>query len=514
LAAIYLLVDPPSADLAAQTYRTWLFEHHGFVLWDNGWYGGHHIPAYSILFPPLAALSSPQLVGAIAAVVSAWAFERIVAGMPGARPAAYWFAVATLVSLVTGRLTFALGVAFAMLAVLALARGRLAWCGLAGVAAALASPVAAAFLAIVLLAWGIPQRRAVATGALLAATLAPALALSVLFPEGGSFPFTPSAFWPTLAGALLVIAVLWRSAAPGLRIGLVLYAILLVVSGALTTPMGGNAVRLGALFAGPLAALTLWPDRRRALLLLVLPLLYWQWSSPVDDVVRASGDASVHASYYDGMLDFLHRRQASEGPFRIEIPFTDNHWESAHVAPTVPLARGWERQLDRKVNTVFYDGRRLTGRRYLRWLHDNAVRYVALADAPIDYSAAAEAKRIRNGDVPGLREVFRDAHWRIFAVPNPTPLATGARVVALGHDSVDLNVPRAGRVRLKVRFTPYWRITQGTGCLLGDRPPGVDDQDPVDNPWTAISVTRPGRIRLTTDFAIGHLWEPGSRCTS
>ena len=33
-----------------------------------------------------------------------------------------------------------------MLAVLALARGRLAWCAVAGVAAALASPVAAAFL--------------------------------------------------------------------------------------------------------------------------------------------------------------------------------------------------------------------------------------------------------------------------------------------------------------------------------------------------------------------------------
>ena len=118
--------------------------------------------------------------------------------------------------------------------------------------------------------------------------------------------------------------------------------------------------------------------------------------------MRARGDPSVHASYYDGLLRFLHGRQAAEGPFRIEIPFTDNHWESAHVAPTVPLARGWERQLDRKVNGLFYDGRRLTGQRYLRWLHDNAVRYVALADAPIDYSAAAEAKRIRNGDVPEL----------------------------------------------------------------------------------------------------------------
>jgi hypothetical protein len=513
LAAIYLLVDPPSADLAAQSYRTWLFEHHGFVLWDNAWYGGHHIPAYSILFPPLAALATPQIVGAVAAVVSAWAFERIVDGMPGARPAAYWFATATLVSLVTGRLTFALGIACALLAALALARGRLVWCAIAGAATALASPVAAAFLAIALLAWGIPRRRAAATAALLAATLAPAVALGVLFPEGGSFPFVASAFWPTLAGALLVIAVLWRSAAPELRIGLVLYAVLLVLSAVLTTPMGGNAVRLGALFAGPLAALTLWPQRRRALMLLVLPLLYWQWSSPVDDVVRASGDASVHAAYYDGMLGFLHSRQAAEGPFRIEIPFTDNHWESARVAPTVPLARGWERQLDRKVNGLFYDGRRLTGQRYLHWLHANAVRYVALADAPIDYSAAAEAKRIRNGDVPGLREVFRDAHWRVFAVSDPTPLATGARVVALGHDSVDLDVPRAGRVVLKVRFTPYWRVVQGVGCVLPDRPAGDGDQGPVDDLWTAIEVRRPGRIRLATDFATGRIRASSPRCS-
>jgi len=505
LAAIYLIVDPPSADLAAQTYRTWLFEHHGFVVWDNGWYGGHHIPAYSILFPPLAALSSPQIVGAVAAVISAWAFERVVAEIsahPPARPATYWFAVATLVSLVTGRLTFALGVACAMLAVLALARGRLAWCAIAGAATALASPVAAAFLALALLGWGIPRRRAVATGTLLAATLAPALALSVLFPEGGSFPFVASAFWPTLAGALLLIAVLWRSAAPGLRVGLGLYAVLLVVSAALSTPMGGNAVRLGALFAGPLAALTLWPGRRRALALLVLPLLYWQWSSPVDDVVRASGDASVHASYYDGMLAFLHGRQAAEGPFRIEIPFTDNHWESARVAPTVPLARGWERQLDRKDNPLFYDGRRLSGQRYLNWLHANAVRYVALADAPIDYSAAAEAKRVRNGDVPGLREVFRDAHWRIFAVPDATPLASGgARVVRLDADSLVLRVPRPGTYLVGVRFTPYWRVQENGGCVTpqGD---GV-----------RVRSINAGLVHLRARFSLARVRSTRERCT-
>ncbi|MDX6687568.1 MAG: hypothetical protein QOF86_3696, partial [Baekduia sp.] len=129
LAAVYLVLDPPSADLAAQTYRTWLFEHAGFAIWDNGWYAGHHVPAYSILFPPLAALTSPQLTGAAAAVVTAWAFERLVDGARGAtaaaRPAALWFATATAVSLLTGRLTFALGLAGGVLAVLALARGRL-----------------------------------------------------------------------------------------------------------------------------------------------------------------------------------------------------------------------------------------------------------------------------------------------------------------------------------------------------------------------------------------------------
>jgi hypothetical protein len=503
LAAIYLVVDPPSADLAAQTYRTWLFEHAGFVVWDNGWYAGHHNPAYSILFPPLAAWTSPQLVGAVSAVVAAWAFERTVSGppaAPGARPAALWFATATSVSLVTGRLTFALGLALALLAVLALSRERLAWCALAGAASALASPVAAAFLALALVAWGVTRRRWAATAALLAVTLAPALALGVLFPEGGSFPFTASAFWPTLAGTLLVIAVLWRSAPPALRLGLALYALLLVVSEVLSTPMGGNAVRLGALFAGPLAALTLWPARRRALALLVLPLAYWQLSTPVDDVWRAHSDPSVHAAYYDGMLGFLQDRRRAEGPFRMEIPFTDNHWESARVAPAIPLARGWERQLDRKVNALFYDDAPLTPERYRRWLGETAVRYVALADAPIDYSAAQEAAIVR-GAAPYLQQVWHDAHWRVFRVQDPAPLATGARVVALDADRVDLDVPQAGTVHLRVRYSPYWHITRGRGCVVKD------------GDWTALRLTSAGAVRISAGFALGRVGATSPRCS-
>ncbi|HEY6758483.1 MAG TPA: hypothetical protein VI318_03300 [Baekduia sp.] len=504
LAGIYLIVNPPSADLAAQTYRTTLFEHAGFVVWDNGWYSGHHNPAYSILFPPLAAWTSPQFVGAVAAVVSAWAFERIVAGMPGGRAASYWFATATLVSLLTGRLTFALGLAFAVLAVLALARDRLALSALLGALSALASPVAAAFLALALVAWWWSSRRTVATALLLAAALVPAVALSVLFPEGGSFPFTIWAFLPTLAGTLLVIAVLWRDAPTTLRAGLVLYALLLLVSDALATPMGGNAVRLGAILAGPLAALTLWPDRRRALALLVLPLVYWQVSAPFDDVHRASDDASVHAAYYDGLLAFFHEQQHAQGPFRIEIPFTDNHWESARVAPTVPLARGWERQLDRKLNPLFYgsEAAKLTPATYRAWLDENAVRYVALADAPIDYSSAHEAALVRNGAAPYLREVWHDAHWRVFSVADATPLAdAGARVTGIDADRVDLTARRATTVHLRVHWSPYWHITRGAGCVVKD------------GDWTALRLTRPGAVRISAGFAIGRIGATSPRCT-
>jgi hypothetical protein len=502
LAAAYLVIDPPSADLAAQTYRTWLFEHAGPTVWDNGWYAGHHVPSYSILFPPLAAVVGPRLVGALAAVAAAWAFERLallVAGERG-RPAALWFATATAVSLVTGRLTFALGLACALLAVLALARGRLLWCALAGAATALASPVAAAFLAVAFAAWGITHRRWLVAALLCAATLAPAVALTVLFPEGGDFPFTPSAFWPSLAATILLLAVLPREQKT-LRLGVGLYALLLIVSAAISTPMGGNAVRLGAVFAGPLAALALWPHRRRALLLLALPLVYWQISSPVDDVVRAAGDRSVHASYYDGMLRFLTTRPGD--PFRVEIPFTDNHWESARVAPDVPLARGWERQLDRKVNALFYDGAPpLTAARYRRWLDENAVRYVALADAPVDYSAAAEAALVRRRP-SFLREVWHDAHWRIFEVARAAPLArgAGARALAMDSDTLDLDVPRAGRVLVRVRFTPYWRIARGHGCVA---PAGE---------WTALTITAPGRVRIATDFALSRVRATSPRCT-
>lgn len=55
IAAAYLVIAPLSNDFAAQVFRTALFERVGFTLWNTHWFGGHHVPGYSVLFPPLAA---------------------------------------------------------------------------------------------------------------------------------------------------------------------------------------------------------------------------------------------------------------------------------------------------------------------------------------------------------------------------------------------------------------------------------------------------------------------------
>jgi hypothetical protein len=495
VAGAYLLLGPPSADLAAQEYRAAL----GLVLWDNGWYGGHHMPAYSVLFPPLASLLGPRLVGALSAVASAWLFERLVRDLDGARVASLWFAVAAVSTLVSGRLTFALGVAVGLGAVLAAARRRFGWACVMAALAGLTSPVAAAFVALAAAAWWLDRPRWWPV-ALAASAAVPALALVIAFPEGGSFPFVGSSFWPALAASIAVGLVVPRSARV-VRIGVALYAVAMVASFALATPMGGNVVRLGALFAGPVLAALIWRSNRRALVVLALPLLYWQWVAPIDDWARAAGDPSVHERYYVGLLGFLGAQRGA--PFRVEIPFTDNHWESRWVAPHFPLARGWERQVDRQRNALFYDDRPITAARYRRWLDDNAVRFVALADAPIDYSAAREAQLVRDG-TPYLREVWHDAHWRVFAVAGARPLAGGAaRATAIEPEAVRLTASRPGVVDLRVRFTPYWRIETGRGCVA-EGPGG----------WTRLRLQRPGPVVLEASFALGRVRASTPRCTN
>src|SRR5438045_6912422 len=70
-AAAYVIISPPSLDLAAHLFRAHLFGVEGFGIWNNWWYSGHDIVGYSVLFPAVSAWLTPQLAGAIAATASA-----------------------------------------------------------------------------------------------------------------------------------------------------------------------------------------------------------------------------------------------------------------------------------------------------------------------------------------------------------------------------------------------------------------------------------------------------------
>jgi hypothetical protein len=496
-ALAYLIARPASADLAAQVYRTELFQDFGFTLWNGHWYAGHHTPGYSVLFPPLASVLGPRALGALAAVAAAVLFERVTYARWGARArlGAIWFGAASATNLFTGRLTFALGVAIALGAVLAAQRERPRTALALAAAAPLASPIAGLFLALVGVADGLANRRRVSL-AMAAASFAVAAALAAAFPEGGVEPFVLSAYWPVVAFALAVLALAPREER-AIRWGAVLYALAATAAFAIDTPMGGNATRLGTLLGGPLMACLLWRRRTLALAAVALPLLYWQWMPPVRDVAVASGDPAIRAAYYAPLNAFLERARPAG---RVEIPLTRNHWETVHVARRFALARGWERQLDVKYNRLFYEPR-LHPRAYRAWLAANGVQYVALPDAELDYSARAEARLIRRG-LPFLEPVWRSRHWRVYRVAGAAPLVAGpARLVALRRDGFTLQAHAAGRVDVRVRYTRYWELVRGAGCVA----PGRDD-------FTRVVLTRPGRARVAARFAPGRLVSRSPRC--
>ena len=150
LAIAYLIVEPTGADLPAQLLRVKLFGAEGFGIWNNWWYGGHDVTAYSVLFPPLAWLLTPQLLAALASVGTAAAFEALAHDVYGddAWIGATWFGAATVTELLSGRLTFAFGLCGTALVALFLERRRARWATAIALLTALASPVAALFAAL------------------------------------------------------------------------------------------------------------------------------------------------------------------------------------------------------------------------------------------------------------------------------------------------------------------------------------------------------------------------------
>jgi hypothetical protein len=504
LAAVYVILKPRTPDLAAHIFRSELFGREGFTIWNGQWYGGHHTPAYSVLSPPLGWLLGPQLMGALSAVAATACFTELMRrayGAVAARLGTIWFGIGSATLLFTNRLPFALGTAFGIAAALALQRERRLLAPLLGILSAISSPVAGLFLAMGGLAHTLATRRR--DGLVLAtAAFVPPVLLTIAFPEGGYAPFPFSAYLPIPLFALACLALLPRSQAT-LRWGVALYALGATLALAISTAMGGNAVRLGALLGGPVLASALWPRLGRRPLVPMIALLgalaFWQWSPAVRDIYKAIDDPVAKASYFDPLREYLRLNVPDQR--RIEIPFTFGHWEGAEVASEAPLARGWLRQLDTGRNPIFY-GDGLTELTYAAWLSDNAVRYVALPDAKPDSSSYRERALIERG-LPYLRLRKTFDHWRIYEVTLPAPFVipegdASITLEQLGSDRLLLRVKRPGSALVRVRWTPYW-LAKG-GCV-----------EPDDG-WTRVIATKPGFLPLVTRFGPERIFQRGRRC--
>jgi hypothetical protein len=511
LAAAYLIVSPSSADMAAQTFRADLFADHGFLIWNNFWYSGHYLPGYSVIYPPLGALLGPRLVGALAAVAAAACFGAIARHRYGgrARLATWWFGAATVTNLITGRITFALGLALALAAMLALQRRRGVLAPLLAVLTALASPVAALFVALAGAAVAAGSFRRPAAIVALAA-FAVAGVMSLAFPTDGWFPFVATAFLPVPLFALAVLAFAPREER-WLRRGIVLYLLLNVAVAVIHTPIGANAARLGALFAGPLFALVLAERRPRVLLAVAVPLLYWQWVAPVRDFTDSLGDPSVHRAYFAPLVSELERIQPQ--PARIEVPATRDRWESAYLPPQYPIARGWLRQLESDDFGLFTGGH-LTPSAYRRWLDEQAIAYVALPDVDFDYLAKDEARLVASG-VPYLRPVWRNRDWTLYRVARAQPLAGAeasdvprnvARVTHIGPADFTLELADPGTYLVRIHYTPYWQITSGDACVQQARPDFGGN-------WTQIVARKAGAVSVNARFSIDGLLGNEDSCS-
>jgi hypothetical protein len=273
-----------------------------------------------------------------------------------------------------------------------------------------------------------------------------------------------------------------------IRRALVIYAAISIPLFIVPNPIGGNLARPGSLLAVPVAMIALRNRRIWAGLVLV-PLLIWHFE-PIVPALASRGDPAAKPSYYTGLIDYL---KGNDQPFgRLEIPFTRSHWEARYVAPSMPLARGWERQLDLRYNAILYS-KELDQATYHEWLVENGVRWVALPSEPLDSSSDGELKVIQS-QPSYLHEVWHDANWQLWAVSGSDGLTTGpATMQRLTADSFTLHFSEPGNALVRIHSNPYWSVA-------GDAPACINS---TAEGWTSVTSSVTGDVTVVSRFSLG-----------
>ncbi|WTW98416.1 hypothetical protein OG216_36030 [Streptomycetaceae bacterium NBC_01309] len=506
-----LLLATGGGDLAAQYSWAEFAVRHPGKPYGLFWYGGIHVGSYSLLSPPLMALVGVRTLAALSGLTATWLLAALLVRTTRQVPTwpALIGALAVWANVVSGRVTFALGVACALGTLLVLVgRHTPVWrVALGAVGAALTvlfSPVAGLFLLVA--GAGFLLERQWARGlALTVPTGAVGGLVGALFPSHGQQPMPAERIVLPVLAALVVAYTAprdWRV----LRAGSAVYAVGVVLTWLIPSPVGTNVERLAALVGAPVL-LVIWLDRKR------------QGAQPGAASVPGGADAALRSRFcaaglamcviWTAVLTIRDVDAHTEVPSwsrhtaaviaeldqlgayrgRVEVVPTGSHREARAFAPYFQVVRGWNRQLDMERGRLFYS-EELDAASYRAWLNEWAVGYVVLPHASPDGHARTEAALIRSGRLTSwLQPVWNDAYWTVFRVQDAVPLATApAEVLRAGDADIVLNMPRPGTVTVRAAYS-HWLYADGA-CLRAS------------GPWIQLTASRAGVYRITSSYLL------------
>lgn len=514
-----LLLANNGGDLAAQDF--WAAAAHSYPgsAYNFAWYGGLHVASYSVGSPYLMAVIGVRATLIIANIAVA-GLSALVLARSGVvrRPwiPSMFAALAMLGNAISGRATFALGLAFAIGALAVVYSWPQTWSGhgrrqlvpraaLAAFLAVLAtagSPVAGFFLGLVagglwLTADHLPAgtsltervrtalrslfaRRRLASYALGLPPVAVVVLSAVIFPFSGRQPMSwTSIILPLITSVIvvMVVPVSWRT----VRATAVINAISVVALWIVPTQIGSNVVRFALLFGGVVVAAALssgvarnpfarLPGQLRtspAPLFAVLAMIVavsWQGGLAALNAVH-TWPAAAMTTDQEPIIAQLEARHANLT--RVEVVPSASHAEAATLAPYFALARGWNRQADVERNPLFYNqSQKLTAQAYRTWLARWAVGFVVVPPGTPDAGAQAESALIHHG-LPYLHKVWSDTSWTLYAVKDPTPMvASPGRLTELDEAHMTIHAQHAGAIEIRIVYSPWLGLVNAQGALI------------------------------------------------
>ncbi|MFF1678871.1 MFS transporter [Streptomyces sp. NPDC058256] len=525
-------------DLAAQDAWAEFVGQHPDSAYNLAWYGGMHPVSYSVVSPYLMSVLGVRTTMMIAGTISAGLLTLILIRSKAVRQP-LWPALAGVFALLcnaaSGRVTYGLGMVFALAAAAVVfcwphrwryKRWAKALCAapLAALATA-SSPVAGLFVGLVAVALFLQKRRPGAYALGIAPTVVVALS-AWLFPFSGTQPMAiGSASLPFLSAVVVFLLVPkeWKT----VRITAAVYGLSVLLVWLISSQIGSNITRLAMLFAGVvlLAALPYTVPRSRkwyAIVLAFAGFIGWIGFKSVDDVVHTTPAASW-ARELAPLVNQLQVVGAEKG--RVEVVPARSHREASALAPYVNLARGWNRQADMERNPLFYDDT-LNSANYHEWLQRWAVHYVVVPKGEPDGDGAERERELVQRGMPYLEQVWGDANWQLFAVTDPASLAEPNAVVERAEQGeMTLQVKKAGRILIRIPYSPWLSVVDADGKSLkapqeteasknredDDTPKTYENvngclmqapENATGDKWTELLAPTPGTYRLAAPYQL------------